>query len=92
LAELFDDRLGVVGHGQEGGGGDVGLEPLGVAAFFPFGEVLVADGFACEVALEDGLDFGHGVEPEEEEGAGFAIEDAEVELFADGVGEACDFS
>jgi len=66
--------------------------PFEVAALAPGGEVLFADGEAVEGVFEDGEDFGLGVEPVEQGRAGFAVLQAEVELFAEVVGEGGDFA
>lgn len=67
-------------------------EPVQIAAFFPFGEVLFTDGVAVEFVLDEMLDFGEGIEPADEGGAFLAIFQALVELVADGFGEASDFA
>ena len=53
-------------------------EPIFVAAMAPFGEVLFGDGFAGEVFVERFPGFGQFVEPREQGGAEFAVEEAEV--------------
>jgi hypothetical protein len=73
-------------------GGVVLEEPVAVAALFPFGEVLFGDGAAVEFGGEDGFDFGERVEPGEDGFGGDTVVEFEVELFADGVGEAGDFA
>jgi len=75
----------------EGKGVEAG-EPVAVPAGFPMGEVGWGDGLGGEVGGEDGLDLGERVEPVEEGGAGFVVEDAAVELVADGKGEPGDFA
>jgi len=67
-------------------------EPVAVAAVFPLGEVGRGDGLGGELGGEDGLDLGEGVEPLEEGWAWLVVEEAAVELVADGEGEAGDFS
>jgi hypothetical protein len=74
------------------GEGVVAGEPVTVAAVFPLGEVGGGEGLGGEVGGEEGLDLGQGVEPVEEGGAGLVVEEAAVELVADGGGEAGDFS
>ena len=101
--DVFGNGHGsVAGVGfQVGGlfGGPAGLlaqelvaQPIEVAAFAPFGEVLRTDGQAGELFGDDFLDFGQLVEPCDERGSEFAVFEALVELFADGFGEAGDFA
>jgi hypothetical protein len=78
----------VAGQGE----GIAAREPVAVAAVFPLGEVGGGDGLGGEVGGEDGLDFREGVEPLEEGRARLVVEEAVVELVADGEGEAGDFS
>ena len=101
-----EETGGVIGH--EGGGffevgGGVGFFldvfkklapglPLGIAAVAPFGEVLFADGFAVEAVLEDALDFGEFVEPNDDFAAGGVGFEAGVEFLADVAGETGDFA
>jgi hypothetical protein len=68
------------------------LEPILVAGVSPFGEVLVVDGFSLEEFGEDAFGFREFVEPGENGFAEFAVVEAAVELFADGGGEAGDFT
>lgn len=68
------------------------FEPVLIAALAPFGEVLLGDGAAAKEFGEDTLDFGEGVEPGEELGAGGAVIDALVEFIAEDAGEAGDFA
>ena len=68
------------------------LDPVLVAALHPLGEVGLFDGLTVEVGLEDGLDFGEGVEPVHQYLADFAVAEAVVEFFAELVGEAGNFS
>ncbi len=67
-------------------------KPVAVAADLPVVEVGRGDGGGVEIGGQDGLDFGEGVEPVEEGGAGFVVEEALVELVADGGGETGDFA
>jgi hypothetical protein len=67
-------------------------EPVRVAAVFPLGEVGGGDGLGGEIGGEDGADLREGVEPIEEGWAWFVVEEAAVELVADGEWEAGDFS
>ncbi len=67
-------------------------EPVAVAALFPFGEVLFGDGVVVEMLRRNGFGFEEGVEPGEDLFGGEAVEEFEVELFADGVREATDFA
>jgi len=75
----------------EGEGVEAG-EPVAVPAGFPMGEVGWGDGLGGEVGGEDGLDLGERVEPVEEGGAGLVVEEAAVELVADGKGEPGDLA
>jgi hypothetical protein len=45
-----------------------------------------------ELVFEESLDLGQGVEPGEEGVAGLVVAEAAVELFAEGEGEAGDFT
>jgi hypothetical protein len=78
----------VAGQGE----GVAAGEPVGVAAVFPLGEVGGGDGLGGEVGGEDGVDLPEGVEPIEEGWARLVVEEAAVEMVADGEGEAGDFS
>ena len=66
--------------------------PLAVTALLPLGEVARSDGETVKLGLEDGLYFREGIEPREDRFGFVAIEEAWVELFADLVREASDFS
>jgi hypothetical protein len=66
-------------------------EPIAVAALFPIGEVLFGDRMVVGFS-EDGFGFGEGVEPGEDGFGGEVVVEFEVELFADGVREASDFT
>ena len=67
-------------------------EPLEVAALAPQSEVDLRNGGAVELRAEDGLNLGQSVEPRDEFPAAFAFEKAQIKLFADFVGEICDFT
>ena len=67
-------------------------EPILVAAMAPFGEVLFADRFAVEGGVNEVPGLRQFVEPLEEGSAEFAVEEAEVELFAGLVRETGDFA
>ena len=94
-------------EGAAGGGGEVGGfggevlggfahflagEPFAVAAEVPVGEVLRGDEVAAVVFFDEGDDFGAGVEPGEDEVGGFAVAEALVEFFAEGVGQTGNFA
>jgi len=66
--------------------------PFEEAALAPFIEVLFADGFASEVAGQEVLDVGRGIEPVEEDAAILVVGEAEVEFIAQGARETGDFS
>ena len=66
--------------------------PLAVAAIFPLGEVAWGDGATVKLGLENGLHFREGVEPREDRFGLVAVVEAGVELFADLVREASNFS
>src|SRR5882672_293534 len=61
--------------------------PVAVAAVLPFGEIAGDDGPALEVETQNGLDFGKSVDPGEDGFGGFAVLEAVVEVFADGMGK-----
>src|SRR5215813_4183668 len=65
--------------------GLLGQEPIVVAAASPFVEVDFVDGVALEMGGEAGLDLRQPVEPGEEGVGEFAVLEASVDLFADGV-------
>jgi hypothetical protein len=67
-------------------------DPVAIAAAAPFVEIDFVDWLRIEMFGEDGLDFGKRVEPGEQSRAFLAIEEALIELFADSVGEAGDFT
>src|SRR5216683_7009043 len=67
-------------------------EPVAVAALFPFGKIGRVDGLTVEFGGQNGADFQQGVEPFEEGLAFFAVAKAAVELVAEVVGEAGDFT
>ena len=85
IVGVFDDLLGAVEELTVG-------EPVGVTTGIPFGEVLFGDGAPGEVGGEPGADFGEGVEPGEDGGLRFAVEQAFVEGLPDFSGQAGDFS
>ena len=58
----------------------------------PFIEVLFGDWLAGEVAGQDGLDVGGGIEPIEEGGTVLVVGEAAVEFIAQGAREAGDFT
>ena len=58
----------------------------------PFIEVLFGDWLAGEVAGQDDLDVGGGIEPIEERGAVLVVREALVEFIVQGAREAGDFS
>ncbi len=67
-------------------------EPIAEAAIGPFSEVDGTHGASAEVFGEDGTDFGQGIEPIEDGFGLLAVVEAAVELVADLMGEAGDFS
>jgi len=67
-------------------------EPLLVAVFSPFGEVLLGNGSSVEALADDLGDFGFGVEPIDEFVCGFAFGEAIVEFILDFSGEIGDFA
>jgi len=58
----------------------------------PFVEVLLTDGLTGEVAGQDGLNVGGGIEPIEEGGAFLVRGETLVEFIAQGAREAGDFT
>ena len=79
------ERVGFIEHVAE-------REPLLVAVFSPFGEVLLRDGSSVEELVDDLHDFGFGVEPCDEFVSGVAGVDAIVEFVPDCSREVCDFT
>ena len=61
--------------------------PLQIAAFAPFGEVLLGNGGSIEELVDDLDDFGFGVEPFDEFVSWLAVVDAIVEFVPDFVRE-----
>ena len=92
LVDLGAFAFDVLGVEEDVGGEFLAEFPFGEAALAPVAEVLPADGAALELVLEESLALGQGVEPGEE-GVGWLIfAEAAVELFAEGEGEAGDFT
>ena len=92
MAGLFGEVLGSFDELPGEGEGLLLAQPVLMAAVAPFGEVLGGDGAAIEVFEEDGFDVLEFMEPSEDFGGGFAIDEALVEFVADGFGEAGDFA
>ncbi len=67
-------------------------EPVGMAALAPGAQVLGGEGGAAKMGGKDGLDGGEAVEPLEEGAGGLAVVETGVELLAEFVGEAGDFT
>ena len=72
---------------QPGRCGRRGWRPVG-----QIGEVLGADGAGSEMVGENLADVGEVVEPRQDLGGGLAVGEAAVELVAEGLREAGDFS
>jgi hypothetical protein len=101
-----EEAGGVVGHAARnevevlgGVGGLAGAVeefvaelPLDEAAVSPLGQVLLADGTAVEVFVEDFLNFRERIEPREKVRAGSAAFELAVEFVAKGPGKAGDFA
>jgi len=66
--------------------------PVAKAVLGPVMEVLFGDGFGVEVLGEDGLNFGESVKPSEDGLVGLGVVKAAVDLVAERVREASDFS
>jgi hypothetical protein len=86
------EAVGALEEAVEGLAGLLVAEPVGKAAEFPVGEVLLGDGGAGEFGGEDGLNGGEGVQPVDEELLALALVQAVVELVANSEGEAGDFT
>lgn len=86
-------KLAGFGH-ETAGFGEGGLleEPVGVVAFFPLGEVGRGEGMACKLGGEQMLDFGHGVERRDDLAGGLAVAQTGVDILADMMGKAGDFT
>lgn len=100
MDEVVDDGFagglvwsGVIGlsFGGELEGGLAHL-PAAKRALAIIREVLFADGFSVEIGLEDGLEFGEGVKPEEEGFGGLIVVEPGVELLAESVRETGEFA
>jgi hypothetical protein len=100
LDEVLDAREsggGLVGRilgGEAGGEFKGGVLDLRFAegAFAVLGEVAAVDGFAVEVSVDDGLDFGEGVEPQEDGVWFLGVVEALIELIADLARETGEFA
>lgn len=92
FAFVSTEVVGLFGGGTDLGADFLVAEPIDVAAFFPFGEVLLADGVSGELGGDEFLDFGESVEPLGEDFAFFAVFEAPIKLFTDVFGKAGDFS
>jgi hypothetical protein len=86
-------RLGaLVELGGESDSGAADLPIVEGAELAVFGEVGFIDGSTVELGFEEGVDFGEGIDPFEDGAGFFGVLQAEVELFADRVGETSDFA
>jgi len=88
---LVTEGVLVLGRTQEGEGVLAG-QPVSEAAVAPFGEILLGDGMAIELGIEDGLDARDGVEPIKDGLGWLTVAEASVELFTNVVREAGDFT
>ena len=84
--------LEVLAEGADLGEGVLVSHPVGKPTRFPVIDILVVDGTAGEEGGEEGLDLGEGIEPGHEGGSRLVVEQAEVELIAEGPGEAGDLA
>jgi len=85
----------IIGLFDELGDPGTGLivpQPILEAALAPVAEILFGDGTSAEIGSETFLGVGKSIEPVDKAGAGFAIGEAMVQLFADVSGETGDFS
>jgi len=67
-------------------------DPIRKPTLFPLIDALINDRPAGEELREHRLDFREGVEPGNERRGRFVVQEAMIELFADGQGEASDFT
>jgi hypothetical protein len=86
------EGAGVGVHAAEGFDGVLLVEPLVVAAEPPVGEVRFGDGLAFKLGIQQSLDLGQGVEPEEDLLAFLAILEAKVNLPANEPRQPSDFA
>lgn len=77
--------------GRELEGGALNL-PFAKGAFAVFGEIPIVDRLGVEVGFDKGLGLRERIEPGEYGTGGFAIGEAEVDLFADLGWETGDFA
>jgi hypothetical protein len=77
---------------QNSGAGFPVAKPIMVTAVTPFGNVVLGDGPAAEVLGQHGFDFGQLIEPGDGVFAEDSVEQLLIQLFADGFGEAGDFT
>jgi hypothetical protein len=68
------------------------LQPVGIAADFPFAKILLFDGLAAEVLSKDGLDFREAVKPGNEADAGDAFVNSAPQLIPNFAGQSSDFT
>jgi hypothetical protein len=67
-------------------------DPFQMAGLPPIREILLGNGPAVEVVVQDLLDLGQLIEPGEDFGAGESVFEAMAELIAKGGGETADFT
>jgi hypothetical protein len=90
--DYVGEVAGLLAHLFEPIAGFLEAKPILEAALFPFGEVLFGDRAAFEFLVEDALNVGEGIEPFDELDSCFAVLEAKVEVFTQGVRETGDFS
>jgi hypothetical protein len=85
LAGLDQETVGI-------GEGDLLEEPLAVGTLFPLGEIVFGDWPASKHGGEHLIDFGAGIEPNEDLAAGLAVAQAKAYLLANVMWEPGDFT
>ena len=91
-SRLLGEVIGVACDSAHPFTGFLVLLPFDKPALAPFAEVLLGDGLAVEVALENEIHLGPTVEPFDEGCALFPVIEAAVELFADGAWKTSDLA
>ena len=82
----------LLGEGPDLSQGVLVGDPIAKPALFPLIDALIHDRTASEELGQHRLDFREGIEPGNERRGRFVVQEAMIELFADGQGEASDFT
>lgn len=91
-SRLVGEVIGIACHDSHPFTGFLVLLPFDKATLAPFAEVLLGDGLAVEVAVEDALHAFLGIEPLDEHVARFGVLELAVELLSNRARETCDLA